>query len=106
MVTDDNRAELLRGIMGNDVVALWNELCFEWVSDLRMGLEPIVGKDHMTYLRLSIYSMRYDDDHPAGYEHCWASRDFPSMGYSISPAQLFELLIFARWAIIRTLKPE
>jgi len=104
VLNEQDRSQLLRGIMGLDVVSLWNELTFEWVTDLRMVLEPVRGDDSRCYLRLSVISIRYDDDHPAGYEYVWAFQTFPQMGYSISPAQLFELLIFAKWAIIRVLR--
>jgi hypothetical protein len=81
------------GVMPGHVVILWHELVFEYVTDLRMVLEPTLGPDGMSYLRISVTSFRYDDEHPAGYEYCWIYRDFKSMGYLMSPAQLFDLLI-------------
>jgi hypothetical protein len=106
MEQQERMQELLRGIMPGDVVDAWEELSLEWVRDLRMLLEPLRGQDGRSYLRFAVVSMRYDDEHPHGYEYCWAKRDFPHLGYSISPAQLFELLIEVRLKIARELNRE
>lgn len=91
----------IRGVvMPTDVVRLWDELVRDYVSDLRLDMQPIIGPDARAYLRVSVRSQRYNDQHPRGYEHIWASQDFPTAGYSISPSRLFDLLIVAKQQII------
>jgi len=88
------------GIMPTEVVILWRSLVREYVSDLKMEVEPILDEQGRSYLRVSVISQRFDDERPGGYTYCWAFHNFPSMGYSIKPDALFDLLIKARDSIV------
>lgn len=89
--------------MPGEVVRLWRSLVKDYVTDLTMLLEPHFDEQARAVLRISVCSQRYDDHRPAGYTYCWAYRDFLSVGYSINPAQLFDLLIVARESIVHVL---
>jgi hypothetical protein len=86
--------------MPTEVVRLWRSMIADYVSDLTMLLEPLETESGANVLRVTVCSQRFDDAHPDGYVYVWAFRDFPSMGYSIRPNQLFDLLIVARESIV------
>jgi len=86
-------------VMPAEVVRLWRELRNDFVTDLEIGIEPLQGPDMACFLRVTVFSRRFDDSHPEGYDYTWASKDFKNVFYSISPNQLFDLLIVARQSI-------
>jgi hypothetical protein len=97
---------LAGAVMPTDVVDLWEDLLTNYVTDLRMALEPVLGDDGKSYLRVTVLSQRFDQEHPRGYDHIWNVQLFPLMGYSINPGKLFDLLIAAKESIIHVLGDE
>src|ERR671924_268080 len=67
-----------------DLWRTWKYLTSEFVSDLRWVIEPMKVGQARAYVRVSILSQGFDDQHPRGYDYVWAIRDFPDAGYLIS----------------------
>lgn len=83
-----------------DVAYLWRVMTTELVTDLKFTADPFIGPGGEGRLRMSVSSMRYNDDHPEGYNYIWASKEYDTSGYLLSWGQLLDLLIVAHRAIL------
>lgn len=83
-----------------DVAHLWRILTLELVRDLKFAVEPYETSEGEGRIRLAVYSQRYNDEHPDGYDYVWACRDFGQNGYLMSWGQLLDLLIVAHRNIL------